>query len=88
MEINNYVGETLSVGKSVTDYYVRKKYSLRRFNENLTTERSYFYPTVQEKTSSRELVPVKYSKPIYVDYPTIFGQLDPIVASYYQINRP
>jgi hypothetical protein len=88
MEISNYTEVHDTYPKLVTDYWVGKYYGIRRFNENEGVERGYFYPTQTETKSSREMVPLKYSKPIYVDYPTIFGQLDPIVSSYYQLNRP
>ena len=88
MEINNYIDVNDKYQKPVTDYYVRKYYGVRRFNENITVDRGFFYPTVQETKSTREMVPVKYSKPCYVDYPMIFGAIDGIVSSYWQLNRP
>lgn len=88
MEISNFTEVDDRYPRLTTDYYVRKYYGIRRFNENETCERGYFYPTQTETKSSREMVPVKYSKPIYCDYPVIFGTIDPIVASYWQINRP
>jgi hypothetical protein len=88
MNIQDQFNYSVEVPSTITRYQQYRTYSVRRFNERPTTERGYFYPTVSETKSTREMVPVKYAKPCYVDYPTYYGAIDPIVASYWQLNRP
>ena len=88
MNIQDHLDFSIKVPETVTRYQQYRTYSIRRFNERPTTERGYFFPTIAETKSTREMVPIKYSVPCYTDYPRIFGSLDPIVSSYWQLNLP